>query len=219
MADLRCVPVSDSSLTEAATALRQGGLCIVPTDTIYGIAADVRRDDAVSRLYEAKGKGPAAPLQMLFSPDRSRIERYARLTVSAEALVAELGPGGWTIIVPAKEGWDSPALAGGRTVGVRIPDCAPVHALVDALDAPLVASSANQHGGASPKTCAEALAQVGAFCAVALDGGPTPQGLDSTVIDLSSAEPRILREGAIDRQTVARILGVSEIPVLRSVRP
>ena len=91
--------------------------------------------------------------------------------------------------------------------------------VIDALGGPVAASSANISGGTSPLACAEAVAQVGAACAAAIDNGPTPQGIDSTVIDASGADVRILREGAIDRATVARILGLAQIPVLRSVRP
>ncbi len=88
------------------------------------------------------------------------------------------------------------------------------------LGAPLAASSANRHGEPSPTTCTQAVASIGDACAIALDAGPSPAGLDSTVIGLAGpGAPTILREGAIDRATVARILGLREIRVLRSVRP
>ena len=213
-----CRPSTPEAIAEAADLLRGGALAIVPTDTVYGIVADVRRDDAVRRIYEAKGKGTEAPLQLLFSADPVLVERYARLTRSAEALLQALGPGSWTIITDAAAGWESPALAGGRTVGIRIPAAPVAHGLVDALGAPLAASSANRHGQPSPATCLAAVEQVGDHCAIALDAGEAPAGLDSTVVDCTAAGPRILREGAIDRRTVARILGLSEIPVIRSVR-
>ena len=219
MTELSCNRVSQRSLAEAANALRAGGLCIIPTDTVYGIAADVRCDAAVEALYAAKGKGVAAPLQLLFSSNLSRLAVFAEMTTAANRLLSELGPGGWTVIVPSKHGWRSPALAGGSTVGLRIPASAPVHHLVDALDAPLVASSANRHGSPSPATCGAAIEEVGQACAYALDGGLIPDALDSTVVDLAGDVPRILREGAIDRETIARILGMPTINVLRSVRP
>ena len=144
---------------------------------------------------------------------------FVELSSSARALVEALGPGGWTIITHARDGWQSPALAGGLTVGFRMPDAQILREVVRSLGAPLAASSANRHGSPSPLNCADAVSQVGEFCTLALDGGSTPVGLDSTVIDCSNAEVRILREGAIDRHTLARILGLIEIPVLRSVRP
>lgn len=203
----------------AVTALSRGELVILPTDTVYGIAADISQDAAVSAIYAAKRRPPDVPLQLLFGRETAILERFAVPNAAARALVDALGPGGWTIIVPAAEGWDSPALSGGRTVGFRM---VPVDVTLDVLDQlgrPVAASSANDWEGPSPTTCADAVAQVGHSCAVAIDGGPTVAGLDSTVIDVSGDEPRILREGAIDRATVARILGLAQIPVLRSVRP
>lgn len=202
----------------AVEALSAGGLVILPTDTVYGIAADVRDDAAVRGIYEAKRRAADFPLQLLFGRDAALLERYAVVNDAARRLVDALGPGAWTIVVPAKDGWDSPALSGGRTVGFRV---VPVEVTLDVLDAlggPVAASSANVSGGESPATCDDAVRQVGESCAVAIDGGPTAQGLDSTVIDVSGAEPRILREGAIDRATVARILGLAQIQVVRSVR-
>ncbi|MGK2964584.1 MAG: L-threonylcarbamoyladenylate synthase [Tepidiformaceae bacterium] len=215
---LRTLNPSSESIRAAADALRQGGLVVVPTDTVYGITADVRRDDAVRKLYEAKGKGPEAPLQLLFSQDSKMLGRYALMDPAASKLTRALGPGAWTVICRAAPGWVSPALAGGTTVGIRVPDATVVHHLVGALGAPLVASSANRHGSPSPVTVEAAVSEVGECCELALDGGPTPEGLDSTVIDCASDSPQILREGAIDRHTVARILGLRDIPVVRSVR-
>lgn len=196
-----------------------GRLAILPTDTVYGIVADASNETAVRAIYAAKGKGESAPLQLLFGPSLDQLREYADLNPAAERLVAELGPGGWTIVVNARPGWTSAALAGGSTVGFRIPASSTVHRVVELLGGPLAASSANRHGSPSPTTCAEAVAQVGEFCACAVDGGPAAAALDSTVIDCSSPEIRILREGAIDHRTVARILGLPSIPVLRSVRP
>ena len=211
--------VSPDSLASCVAHLRSGALVIVPTDTVYGIVADASNDAAVWALYVAKGKGAAAPLQLLFAPDMAAVAGFADLGDDAGRLIEQLGPGGWTVIARATPGWDSPVMAGGRTVGVRIPDAPVVWAFVEALGGPLAASSANRRGAPSAITCAQAVAEVGESCAAALDGGPASTGLDSTVIDCSiDGHPRILREGAIDRLTVARILGLSGIPVLRSVR-
>ncbi len=212
-----CRAVDDDALRVAARLLGEGQLAILPTDTVYGVVADIRRAEAVAAISAAKGR-TGMPLQLLFDTTLDRLVEYAALTAPAARLVDALGPGAWTIIAPAATGWTSPALAGGRTVGFRIPAAPTIHRVVQLLGAPLAASSANRHGQPSPTTCAVAAAEVGEFCAIALDGGSCPEGLDSTVIDCSGAEPVILREGAIDRQTVARILGLTGIPVIRSVR-
>jgi L-threonylcarbamoyladenylate synthase len=205
------------SLEAAAARLAVGELIILPTDTVYGVAADIRSETAVRALYDAKGKGAEAPLQLLVA-DRAMAEAFADLSGPAGTLIDDLGPGGWTVIAPARTGWSSPALAGGTTVGIRIPDAAAPRAIARLLGAPLAASSANRHGSPSPRTCAESVGELGDAVAIALDGGEVG-GIDSTVIDCATTPPRILREGAIDRATVARILGLQSIEVLRSVRP
>jgi len=207
-----------SLIDRAVELLRLGELVILPTDTVYGIAADARNDEAVTAIYRAKQRDPGQPLQLLFGRDPALLEQYADLTPAARRLVDALGPGAWTIIVPCRPGWSSPALSGGSTVGFRIVPVDLVLDIVDALGAPLAATSANVSGGPSPVTAEEAARQVGAFCAMTIDAGPTAQGIDSTVIDLSGPEPVVLREGAITANLLASILGVASIPVRRSVR-
>lgn len=209
----------EASLIERAVeVLREGELIILPTDTVYGVACDVRDDEAVEALYRAKQRDPSSPLQLLFGRDPALVGQYANLTPAAKALIEVLGPGPWTVIVPAAKGFVSRAMAGGATVGIRMVPVDILLDIVDALGAPLAASSANVAEAPSPTDCDEAKRQIGTFCAMAIDGGPTEHGLDSTVIDLATEPPRILREGAIDRATVARILNLPEITVLRSVR-
>ncbi len=201
---------------------------ILPTDTVYGVAADVRLDSAVQAIYGLKGRGPQFPLQLLFSPSDETLRAYANLSAAAARFIEAVGPGPWTVITPARDGWSSPALAGGRTVGIRIPDALTVHQVVDALGGPLAATSANPSGSPSPVTAREAVEgfasagyegqSAGWWIPIAVDGGRAAHGLDSTVIDCASDSPVILREGAIDRATVARILGLRDIPVVRSVR-
>ena len=206
---------SPDSIARTVAVLRDGGLAILATDTVYGVAADIRRDDAVRALYEAKGKDLGEPLQLLFPADPSSLLPYARLSPDAARLIDALGPGPWTIITPASEGWSSPALAGGATVGVRMPPVPTLQAVLEQLGAPLAASSANRHGDASPTTCAQALASLGERCAAAIDDGPTSHGLDSSVIDCSVTPPRILREGALPAATIAGHLGLDAIEVVR----
>ncbi len=206
---------SPQSIAQTVAALRDGALVILATDTVYGVAADIRREDAVRALYEAKRKSPDEPLQLLFPADPDALAPYARLSPDAARLIDALGPGPWTIITPAVEGWSSPALAGGATVGVRMPPAPTLQAVLAGLGGPVAASSANRHGDPSPTTCAQALASLGDRCAAAIDDGPTSHGLDSSVIDCSAAPPRILREGALPAATIAGHLGLADIEVLR----
>ncbi|MGH2611299.1 MAG: L-threonylcarbamoyladenylate synthase, partial [Tepidiformaceae bacterium] len=97
----------DRKIAEAVRLLDSGALAILPTDTVYGICADVRRDEAVEAIYSAKGKGSDAPLQLLFGA-AALVDSYAVLSSSARRLVEALGAGPWTIVTPAAEGWASP---------------------------------------------------------------------------------------------------------------
>ncbi|MEX2081686.1 MAG: L-threonylcarbamoyladenylate synthase [Dehalococcoidia bacterium] len=224
-----CPIPSETCVARAVARLLAGRLAIVPTDTVYGLAADIRSDEAVSAIFGLKGRGPQYPLQLLFSPaSAAMLGAYGDLTVSASRFIREVGPGPWTVIVPARPGWASPALAGGATVGVRMPDHPLVHEVVERLGAPLAATSANPAGQPSPVTAQEAVTSLAGaahdghpsawWVPIALDAGPTHHRLDSTVIDCAVDPPQILREGAIDRSVVARILGVSDVQVVRSVR-
>ena len=215
MKHLRATP---EGAREAAACLGAGQLAILPTDTVYGVTADIANDEAVRAIYAAKRRNPDFPLQILVGRDAAMLGRYASVTPAARTLVEQLGPGGWTVIVPARDGWDSPALSRGRTVGFRMVPVEVTLDVIDGLGRPVAASSANVAEQPSPVTCAAAVDQLGSECAVAIDAGPTSAGMDSTVIDLAGDQPRILREGAIDRATVARILNLAHIPVLRSVR-
>jgi L-threonylcarbamoyladenylate synthase len=114
------------------------------------MAADIRDDDAVRGIYTAKRRSPDFPLQLLFGRDPSLLERFALVNAPARQLVDAFGPGGWTIIVPRREGWESPALSGGATVGFRMVPVAITLDIIDALGAPLAASSANIAEGKSP---------------------------------------------------------------------
>lgn len=205
------------SIARAASALLAGQLVILPTDTVYGIAAAADSETAVNAIFAAKQRPLDQPLQILCS-STTNIDNFADLTPAARLIFDGFGPGAWTAIVPRAQGWMSPALAGGETVGIRVPDHPVVAAVIEALGAPLAATSANRHGNPSPTTCQEAIREVGEHCTVAIDGGPSAAGMDSTVIDCTGDVPAILREGAIDRRTVARILGLPTISVARTVR-
>ncbi len=206
---------SPESIARTVAALRAGGLALLATDTVYGVVADIRRDDAVRALYAAKGKQTSEPLQLLFPADLTALAPYARLSPAAARLIERLGPGPWTIITPAAEGWTSPALAGGASVGVRMPPAVTLQAALEQLGAPVAASSANRHGEPSPTTCASAIASLGEQCDAAIDDGPTAHALDSSVIDCSAAPPRVLREGALAAETIAASLGLARVEVVR----
>lgn len=212
-----CTRATLDTIASAAAHLRAGGLVILPTDTVYGLFADASNDEAVRAIATAKGKPGGTPLQLLFPRSGEGLSAYAVVTDTVRRFIDDMGPGPWSLVVPAAPGWDSPALAGGETVGFRLPNHDVLDAVIEVLGGPICGSSANAHGEPGPATCEDAVAGVGEHAAVALEGG-TAAGLSSTVIDLSGDEPVILREGVMDREQVARILGLPRIEVVRSER-
>jgi L-threonylcarbamoyladenylate synthase len=186
-----------AELDEAVAAIRGGGLAIVPTDTVYGLAATPHLEAAVDALYRVKGREGRQPTALVAADlDRLR-ELLPELPAEAEAIAATLLPGPYTLIVPnpAKR---FPWLTGTRAdaIGVRIPGVEGLaRELLDRVGA-LVATSANLPGGADPRTVAEVPDQLRAAVAAVVDAGELP-GIPSTVLDVTGDEPVVLREGAV----------------------
>jgi L-threonylcarbamoyladenylate synthase len=204
-------PVSPLALQLAAVTLRWGGLVIFPTDTVYGVGCALSRLDAVERIYGIKGRDRSKPLQV-FVASAAAAEALGRgLTPLAQQAMSRLLPGPVTLVVKNGELVPPAVVAGGATVGIRMPDHPVCRALVQALGEPLAVTSANRSGHPSPVTAAEAAAELGAEVDLVLDGGPCPAGRESTVIDLTCEPPRVVRWGAMGRAELERLL---ETPVL-----
>ncbi|HTX49258.1 MAG TPA: L-threonylcarbamoyladenylate synthase [Caulobacteraceae bacterium] len=195
---------------EAAAALGAGALVILPTETVYGLAADAANPEAVARLYEAKGRPRFNPL-IAHVGGRAMAERIARLDERALQLAAAFWPGPLTLVAPLFPGGPSLvcdlARAGLDTVAVRAPAHPLAQGVISALDRPIVAPSANRSGRPSPTTCADAIAETGGAAALALDGGACAIGLESTVVSLLAGPPRLLRPGAVTRAEIEALIG------------
>ena len=185
-------PRSATSTDQAAQALTGGGLVLMPTETVYGLAADAANPRAVAAVYQAKGRPSFNPL-IAHVADLEMARRIARFDARAEALAARFWPGPLTLVLPVSDeaAVCDLARAGLDTVAVRAPAHPVAHALIVALGRPLVAPSANRSGRPSPTTFADALEETGAAAAAALDGGPCEVGLESTVVALLD-QPRLL---------------------------
>ena len=196
-----------ANIEEAAAALRVGGLVILPTETVYGLAADAGDARAVAEVYEAKGRPAFNPL-IAHAADVATARRIAVFGERAERLAAAFWPGPLTLVLPVA---DTAAVcdlarAGLDTVAVRSPAHPIAQALLAAFGGPLVAPSANRSGRPSPTTFADAVAETGASAAAALDGGPCEIGLESTVVALLGV-PRLLRPGAVTRAEIEALIG------------
>jgi L-threonylcarbamoyladenylate synthase len=193
---------------DAAQALAAGELVILPTETVYGLAADAADPAAVARLYEAKGRPRFNPL-IAHVADQAAAERFARLDQRAAVLMQAFWPGPLTIVAPLGDAAAvcDLARAGLDTVAVRAPAHPLAREVLRQFGRPIVAPSANRSGRPSPTTFADAVAETGAAATVALDGGPCAIGLESTVVALLEGPPRLLRPGAVTRGQIEALIG------------
>lgn len=193
-------------LTEAAAAVRRGELVVLPTDTVYGIGADAFTPSAVTALLEAKGRGRDMPTPVLVGTVRAANALVENLGAYGQDLVDAFWPGALTLVCKANRAlsWDLGETKG--TVALRMP----LHPV--ALDllketGPMAVSSANRSGALAATTADEAFEQLGDSVAVYLDGGPCTDNTPSTILDLTTAVPRLLRKGAIPVEKLRGIIG------------
>jgi L-threonylcarbamoyladenylate synthase len=190
----------------AVAALRRGELAVLPTDTVYGLAADAFSPPAVVRLLEAKGRGREVPVPVLVGAWRTLDGLAADVTPQARALVEAFWPGPLTLVVRAAGSlaWDLGETRG--TVAVRMP-LHPVALAVLEATGPLAVTGANRTGLPPATDCAEAARQLGRAVQVYLDGGATGEPVASTVLDLTGDLPRVLREGALPVDDLREVAG------------
>jgi len=194
------------TVTDAAAIIRAGGLVAVPTETVYGLAGNGLDERAVAEIYEVKGRPAVKPLSLMV-PDESAMERYCLdVPPQAHALARRFWPGPLTIVLKAREEIPAIVRAGGKTVGLRCPDHALTLALLRECCLPLAAPSANPSGAESPKTAQQVLDYFDGKIDAVIDGGPCGIGRESTLIDMSAAPYRILREGALSKAEIAQAL-------------
>jgi L-threonylcarbamoyladenylate synthase len=192
-------------LERAVDALNAGLLVVIPTDTVYGIAARHDNPRAVARLFATKGRSGAKPLPILVS-DLDAVAQIAHLTPMGKRLAESFWPGPLTIVAEARKGFDSDALAGESSVGLRMPRQAFSLSLIKQAGGSLAVSSANRSGAADSLTVDEAREQLGAQVAVYIDGGPAPGTQGSTVADARGDQIRILRAGPISAEQLRAAL-------------
>lgn len=198
---------ADAAVDRAAQALASGALAILPTETVYGLAADAGDPRAVAALFEAKGRPRFNPL-IAHVADLAMGRRVGVFDERATALAEAFWPGPLTLVLPVADG-DAVcdlARAGLDSVAIRVPGHPLARAVIAALGRPVVAPSANRSGRPSPTTFADALEETGVFALAALDGGSCTVGLESTVVALLD-EPRLLRPGAVTREQIEAVIG------------
>lgn len=183
-------------LRAAADTLRAGGVVALPTETFYGLAAAALDGGSVRRIYELKGRPESKPLLVLVD-SVAMAETVARVTPAARDLMERYWPGALTLVLPALPTVPSVVTAGTETLGVRLSPHAIARGLVELVGEPVTAPSANPDGLSPPTTAAGVLAYFPKGIDLVLDGGATPGGEPSTILDLTVDPPRILRQGAV----------------------
>ena len=204
-----------NAIAEAAAILRRGGLLGIPTETVYGLGADGLNEDAVRRIFEAKGRPQDNPL-ILHVPDAGWLERCCvDIPDTAYALAERFWPGPLTMILPRRDCVPLRTTGGLDTVGVRCPDHPVTRAIIAAADTPVAAPSGNTSGRPSP-TCARHMMEdmMGKIDGI-VDGGPCAVGVESTIIDLTVQPPRLLRPGGLPLEALEAVLG--EVAVDKAV--
>ncbi|HET7575810.1 MAG TPA: L-threonylcarbamoyladenylate synthase [Sphingomicrobium sp.] len=199
MTNTKVLPFTDEAIAEAARLIVAGEPVAVPTETVYGLAADATNAEAVARIYEAKGRPNFNPL-IVHVPDLAAAERIGVFGNEALELARKHWPGPLTLVVPLRPhaGIASLVTAGLPTVGLRVPDHPAMQALLRASDQPLAAPSANASGSISPTRAEHVLRSLGGRIPAVIDGGPTERGIESTIVASAGGSLRLLRRGPIE---------------------
>lgn len=194
------------SIAEAVALVRAGALLVIPTETVYGLAADAANADAVGRIFALKGRPADHPL-IVHIADADAIDFWAQhVPDAARKLAEQFWPGPLTLILKKREGISDAVTGGQDTIGLRSPRHPLTQALLRAFGGGLAAPSANRFGRISPTTSTHVRDEFGADTPPILEGGPCPVGIESTIVDLSQQPPRILREGHIRREQLLPFL-------------
>ena len=201
-----------SEVAQAAKELTLGDLIAFPTETVYGLGADATNEQAVKRVYLAKGRPSDNPLIVTVS-SREMVKKYTGdLTAEAEKLMDTFWPGPLTLIFPIIPDSLPKAVTGGlKTAAFRCPASELTRTLIKEAGVPIVGPSANSSGKPSPTTAQHVFHDLEGRIAGILDDGPTTVGVESTILDLSSEQPTILRPGAISPEQIAEVLGKAVI--------
>jgi L-threonylcarbamoyladenylate synthase len=193
---------------QAVEALAGGGLVILPTETVYGLAADASNPTAVAAIFEAKGRPRFNPL-IAHVADAAQAEAIAVLDARGRALAEAFWPGPLTLVAPVRDrvAVCDLARAGLDSVAVRVPGHARARAIIAAFGRPVVAPSANRSGRPSPTTFDDAVEETGRAAADAVDGGPCAVGVESTVVSVLDGRVSLLRPGSVTRAELEAVVG------------
>lgn len=197
--------VNDPRLERVAEAIQGGEIVAIPTETVYGIAADAWNPHAILKIFQAKGRPEEKPLSLLVADILQARSLAREWSALAQKLAEQFWPGPLTIVVPKKENVPDIVTGGLDTVGLRVPRHPITLRVIELALTPLAAPSANRSGEPPPDTAEGVVLQLGIAPAFIVDCGKCAIGMASSVIDLSVHPPKILREGALEREVLERV--------------
>lgn len=202
------LPATEEAIFQAARALVRGEIVAFPTETVYGLGANARDAQAVTKVFAAKDRPRFNPL-IVHVPDIGAAETYAAFDDTARKLAKAFWPGPLSLVLPRQpaSGIADLVTAGLDTIALRAPNHAIAQALLKATQLPIAAPSANRSGRISPTDATHVAAELGDLPAMILDGGPCARGLESTVVRVTGETPVLLRLGAVPRQEIEAVLG------------
>ncbi len=195
-------------LSEAAKLVQTGEIVAFPTDTVYGLGADARNEEAVKKIFAAKGRPADRALTVLIA-DENDLNKYAGdVPQEAKLLVEKFWPGPLTIVLNKKDIFAPSVTANLETIGLRMPNHPLTLAFIKECGVPLAAPSANSSGHLSPTTAEHVLSDLDGKISAIIDGGETPFGIESTILDLSNpVKPMLLRPGGITKNQLEAVIG------------
>ncbi|MBQ2866658.1 MAG: threonylcarbamoyl-AMP synthase [Clostridia bacterium] len=197
----------DNDILSAAEVLKKGGLCAIPTETVYGLAADAYNGEAVKKIFEAKGRPQDNPLIVHIADLSTLFELWDFVPEQALRLAQEFWPGPLTMVMKKTAAVPYEVSCGLDTVGVRFPEHPVARRVIELAGVPLAAPSANLSGKPSPTLASHVAEDMQGRIDAILDGGACSVGVESTVVDMTGEVPRVLRPGAVTEEMISEVLG------------
>ena len=197
------------TIQSAADQIKSGGVVAFPTETVYGLGADALNASAVAQIFEIKNRPHFDPL-IVHIADLNDLEKFAEVSELALKLARQFWPGPLTLVLKKKKNIPDLVTSGLQTVAVRMPQHPVALELIRLAGTPIAAPSANPFGYLSPTTAKHVDDQLGAKVSIILDGGPCATGVESTILDLTSSKPAILRAGGIPAEEIEKVTGPLE---------
>jgi len=195
------------AIQRAAEVIGEGGLVVLPTDTVYGLVCDPRRPAAVEEIYRVKGRRRDLPLALLLHDMAQVSAQIEEVPEAAVRAMQQFWPGPLTVVLRDRSAATAAVRAGKDTIGLRLPAHVVPRLVANTAGCPLASTSANRSGQPAPTTAEQALHQLAGLGQLLLDAGPTPGGQESTVVSFATDPPRVLREGALSVRRLREVLG------------